>query len=43
MGTLMQAGLAMMGLGLAGVFMVLGLLWGAIALLRVLFPVKEEQ
>ena len=42
MGDLLKAGLMLMGMGLAGVFVVLGLFWGAIALLRVLLPVKED-
>ena len=42
MDSIIQAGLMLMGLGLAGVFLVLGLFWASIALLRALLPVKED-
>jgi len=38
-----QAGLELMGLGLAGVFIVLGIFWVAIAALTKLLPVKEDK
>jgi len=43
MSNVMQAGLLLMGMGLAGVFLVLGLLWASIELLKKLLPVREEK
>jgi len=43
MSDVMQAGLLLMGMGLAGVFMVLGLLWLSIALLKRFLPSKEDK
>ena len=43
MSNVMQAGFILMGMGLAGVFLVLGLLWASIALLKTLLPVKEDR
>jgi|GEM_PF-2447777 len=38
-----KAGLTLMGLGMGGVFLVLGLFWGSIAVLRFLLPGKADD